>query len=379
MSLSQSLRYFTIAMFFLVVSQLLPFLGNQSELPDKLIDDRKITVVTPAEAATKRAELIQFIWGDEGFPFGKLPSDVQLDIETPISNLPDLERVEILTIEMEGGIEGASSFFIPKHKNNRLIVIHQGHVCRLDDGIRSGNKDLGTTRLTNHLLSEGFSVLAVYMPHKTPKDCWDGVHDPMFDSVVNSGSPMKYFLEPTAVSLNYVKSSHHFEDIVMIGLSGGGWTTTLYAALDPTIQLSIPVAGSLPLYLRNADYVHDREQYLPAFYKIAGYPDLYVLGSYGEGRSQIQILNRNDDCCFGEKQHDIHGLGIAWDQAVRDYEENVQLALRDLRSGSFSVYIDETATGHTISENAILNIILPILDQDALPSPGNDLGMVIQP
>ena len=29
----------------------------------------------------------------------------------------------------------------------------------------------------------------------------------------------------------------------MIGLSGGGWTTAVEAAIDPRIKLSIPVAG----------------------------------------------------------------------------------------------------------------------------------------
>jgi hypothetical protein len=32
----------------------------------------------------------------------------------------------------------------------------------------------------------------------------------------------------------------------MLGLSGGGWSTTLAAAVDPRIQLSFPTAGSVP-------------------------------------------------------------------------------------------------------------------------------------
>ena len=53
----------------------------------------------------------------------------------------------------------------------------------------------------------------------------------------------------------------------MIGLSGGGWTTTVYAAIDPRIVKSIPVAGTLPLYLRGDHYNHDLEQYVPAHHK----------------------------------------------------------------------------------------------------------------
>ena len=32
----------------------------------------------------------------------------------------------------------------------------------------------------------------------------------------------------------------------MVGLSGGGWTTTLASAIIPDIKLSIPIAGSIP-------------------------------------------------------------------------------------------------------------------------------------
>jgi hypothetical protein len=146
----------------------------------------------------------------------------------------------------------------------------------------------------------------------------------------------------------------------MAGLSGGGWTTTLYAAIDPTITMSFPVAGTIPLHLRSSGSVGDTEQFLPAFYKIAGYPDLYVLGSYGAGRKQVQILNRRDDCCFGERQHQGK---MSYDTAMRGYERQVRGTLHELGDkGSFRLEIDEAAPGHTISWNAIVNTILAELN-----------------
>jgi len=44
-------------------------------------------------------------------------------------------------------------------------------------------------------------------------------------------------------------------------------------------------------------------------------PDLYILGAFGEGRKQVQILNRQDDCCFGQKQH----------APARDYASDMHL------------------------------------------------------
>ena len=57
----------------------------------------------------------------------------------------------------------------------------------------------------------------------------------------------------------------------MIGLSGGGWTTTLYAAIDPRVRLSFPVAGTLPDYLRlgRPGDKGDWEQFYPDLYKVA--------------------------------------------------------------------------------------------------------------
>ena len=137
----------------------------------------------------------------------------------------------------------------------------------------------------------------------------------------------------------------------MAGLSGGGWTTTLYAAVDPSIRYSFPVAGSIPLYLRTGGSVGDKEQYLEEFYRIAGYPDLYVLGALGPGRKQVQILNRHDDCCFGEKQHDYARSGLEYEPAFRVYEKQVQAAVHGAEH--FRLVIDDSAPRHMISAEAV--------------------------
>jgi len=120
-----------------------------------------------------------------------------------------------------------------------------------------------------------------------------------------------------------------------------------------------PVAGTLPLYLRGDHYNHDLEQYFQALYAIAGYKDLYVLGAAGRGRLQVQILNRHDDCCFGEKQHTLEALPFS--EAVREYASDVQNTLQHISAGKFVVYVDDSAQYHQIPSQAIQNIILPIL------------------
>jgi len=339
-----------------------------------LLDDHLITIKSSNDVTLKRNALIQFIWGAAGFPSGKLPSSVNKNIQSPVAGLNNLERVDQLNVAMDAWEIGLAYHFIPNRKNNRLVVVHHGHACTFDDSPVLADQGYGMQRTINGLLSDGYSVLAPFMPHERPGYCFSSAipnaptHDDMFANIKTTGSVMKFFLEPVAVCLNYLKTKSAadnfpvYSDFNMVGLSGGGWTTTVYAAIDPTIKLSFPVAGSIPLYLRTDGSVGDTEQTLSSFYQIAGYPDLYVLGSYGPGRKQVQILNRRDDCCFGQTQG-VAPMGISWNQAVRDYEEQVRIALFKLGSnGFFRLEIDEASTAHMISHNAVVNQILAELN-----------------
>ncbi len=328
-----------------------------------MVNDYSITLHTPADIAKRRAALIEFIWGAAGFPADRLPSSVTRDIPTAVPDLRGLARVDELRVAMEAGQEGLAHHFVPARPNNRVAILHQGHACTFDDRSTRPEGTYGLYGALDALLREGFSVLAMYMPHHRPDDCTDG-HAAMFD-IATMGSPLKFFLEPVAACVNYLRSAAGgcdfplYREVHMVGFSGGGWTTIVYAALDPTIRLSIPIAGSLPLYLGYGSS-RDLEQTLPAFYSLAGYPELYVMGSHGTGRRQVQILNRRDTCCFGEAHID-EALGLSFEDAVRSYEARVQETLAALGAGEFRVEIDDASPGHAISRDAVENIVLPAL------------------
>lgn len=331
----------------------------------QLIDDRAITIHSTREVAAKRRALIEYLWGAEGFPERRLPNVVLTNVASPVKQLSQLARVDELRIDMAPGLQGLAYHFIPERPNRELVVVHHGHACTLDDDPSPEDVGYGLQRTIHALLREGYGVLGVFMPHMRPGDCTGG-HDAMFQTNT-TGSPIKYFLEPTAVSLNYLKTRSrsgqfpHYRAVHITGLSGGGWTTTIYAAIDPTIRCSFPVAGTIPLYLRTGGSVGDREQYEPTFYRLAGYPDLYILGAHGRGRKQVQILVRRDDCCFGQAQHDAKVAGMAYAEAMRDYEQRVYAALKEIGRGSFRLEIDDVAPSHMISHHAIEDVLLPEL------------------
>lgn len=331
----------------------------------QLIDDRAITIHSAREVAEKRRALIKYLWGAEGFPTRRQPDVVLTNVSSPVRQLTDLARVDEFRIDMAPGLQGLAYHFIPQHPNRELVVVHHGHACTLDDDPSPADVGYGLQRTINGLLREGYGVLGVFMPHQRPGDC-GGSHDAMFQTST-TGSPIKYFLEATAISLNHLKTRSragrfpNYRAFHMTGLSGGGWTTTVYAAIDPTIRCSFPVAGTIPLYLRTKGSVGDREQFEPTFYGLAGYPDLYILGAHGRGRKQVQILVRRDDCCFGEAQHDAQSSGMPYADAMRDYERRVRAALKEVGHGSFRLEIDETAPSHMISHHAIRDVIVPEL------------------
>jgi len=108
----------------------------------------------------------------------------------------------------------------------------------------------------------------------------------------------------------------------MTGLSGGGWTTTVYAAIDPTIRCSVRWPDD-SLYLR-AGSVGDREQFEPAFYRLAGYPDLYVLGGTAR-RKQVQILVPATTVASA-RRNTTRNRPTAYAEAMREYEGRVKAA-----------------------------------------------------
>jgi len=343
-----------------------------TELPEALAAydaSAHVHIGNEAEARKIRRQAVDFLWPGGGLPVEKLPASTLVyggegAFPAALDGLTEalVARVEKLDAEVAFGYHHLSYLVHSANprQGDRLVIIHQGHQGGLADGIGD---------LANHLLARGFTVLLMQMPlvgwnkggvFELPKGSGKidqrgtGGHNQMVLALEGKGgSSLRFFIEPVVSGINYfIKQEPKYRDICMIGLSGGGWTTHLAAALDPRIGLSIPVAGAYPLYLR--DYYPgskgDAEQVLPALYEDrASWLDLYILAGHGEGRRQIQLLNQFDTCCF-------FGLGS------KTYDTVVGNAVKSLRAGRWECVIDSTHKSHQISKWAIKKIIDPALD-----------------
>lgn len=85
--------------------------------------------------------------------------------------------------------------------------------------------------------------------------------------------------------------------VAMTGLSGGGWQTIVFSALDLRITASIPVAGytSLRARLDHPEDIGDLEQVPVDLATILDYQHMTAMLA---PRPALLILNEKDDCCF---------------------------------------------------------------------------------
>ena len=164
---------------------------------------------------------------------------------------------------------------------------------------------------------------------------------------------MRLFLYPIQTNLTFLDKEYDFKQYSMIGISGGGWTTVIYSAIDERISNSFSVAGSMPFYLRVNDRdIGDYEQTNIDLYQKVNYLELYVLSAYGDGRKHIQIFNKNDPCCFS-------GNGS------ETYEFVIKDRILQLGKGNFQIFIDDSHKEHKISENALKIILKSMNDLES--------------
>jgi len=299
----------------------------------------------------KRKNLIHFIWKKNTLP-DNFPSLIENKInDTKYIDLQNLKQIDKFTIDMKHGLTSIVYFFTPVESNNKVMIFHEGH----------GGDFIDDKNSIQFFLKNGYSVLAFSMPllgmNNQPT-----VDIPEFGQIKlishkqfvllesDEFSPISFFVEPITLSLNYLDENYNFDSYHITGISGGGWTTILYAAIDDRISQSFSVAGSLPLYLRFEEKnIGDYEQFIPELYEIANYLELYVLGSYGEERKLLQIFNKLDPCCFSGNLYEL-------------YTDDLKSKISILGKGTFDVYLDETQTKHEIS-NEVLNKILNSLEK----------------
>ena len=317
--------------------------------------DSLVKINNESDIDQKRNQLIKFFWNVGSFHrvqhIGELP-EVEIDIsDSRYDNFQNLKRIDKLTVKMDYNVNSISYLFIPEESSQKLIFYHHGH---------DGDFLLGSNTI-QFFLDRNFTVVAMTMPligmNNQPIVEIDGLgqtklisHNQFRLLESDTFNPMKFFIHPIQVNMNFLEEEYDFERYSIVGLSGGGWTSIVYSAIDDRIADSVSVAGSIPFYLRvNERDIGDYEQTNIDLYKITNYLELYVLSGYGDDRKHIQIFNKNDPCCFSGYGHE-------------SYEFFIKDRLAQLEKGSFQIFMDDTHNEHQISNTALEYIIKNIIN-----------------
>ena len=316
-----------------------------------------IKIKSEDDIIKKRDALVDFIWVGNGFPSTKLPDLVENDIsDSRYSDLKNLQRIDKISIIMDYNVNSIAYLFLAEQSNENLVIYHQGHKGDFING-----KDA-----IKSFVEQGYSVLALSMPLK-------GMNNQPIVDLPNHGiiklashnqffvldspqfSSIKFYVEPIAVSLNYLDKMFNFKSYNMVGLSGGGWTTVLYSAIDDRVSHNYSVAGMYPPYIRQMLLLHDvnhavwfttahYERDVSDLYDIANVIELYVMSAYGEERKAVHIFNKYDS-------------GARCGEFYQTYEESVKLKISQLGKWTFDTYLDDTHKEHIISDHGLTVIL----------------------
>ena len=356
---------------------------------------------TRAGADAKRQQLIRYIWSD-GLPTSTLPSVIK-DIAFPTRDLQGIDRSLVTGIDMlDANVSGMDlhsiSYLIhPANPANvdMLAIIHQGHQGGLTGGLDS---------TANALLLRGYSVITMWMPLKGPNEIatvhvpgkrpitleMHGGHDRMFQDLAplfggETGPIFRFFVEPVVQNINYFeRMTAKPAGVFMTGLSGGGWTTALAAAIDTRITIKCSRRRIVPpvpqrsndrclrgdseqvdFKLYNERISTDGKNRAAAFAPIW---EMYALGGYGPSRRQVMVTNLHDTCCFSGTSVTDPSLG----GRGPSIQEVVAGSVTRLGEGKWDYVLDKTATSHQISAWTQNNVIVPAIGaSNARSKPAN--------
>ncbi len=304
-----------------------------------------LRTVEPTELHRIRQDVIDHVWNDAP-PWQQMPADIS-DFQHPrMDRMPTVAQARQFRIDMPHDAALNTIFLqtlAPEPADGPcLYAYHQGH-----DG-----QTLGERGEYEEFLKSGCDVLSIPMP-LLPGQPKIVVQDGGVDRVIDTHdglaflqtadfSPIQYFLTPTIVSLNAALAQKSYTRIAAVGLSGGAWTATVLAAVDPRISHLYAVAGTLPTFQRAPGSRNrgDWEYNNPAFYAHVNYFELYLLGVLEPRRRAFHIYNRYDPCCFNA------ALTAGFSAQIEGIAERAGL-------GHLEFYTDETGNLHAIMDHSL--------------------------
>lgn len=315
-----------------------------------------ISIRKPADVEATRARVVNAIWGGARLPSQKQPSlvtenfertgggdcqrypdkrplarrlDCSLGLYGGMDNLAGIDRIEA---SIYLGYKPVMAHFRPKKGNGRLVIYHHGFAGTYHE--QSGH--------IRRLVARGYAVLANNLMAYGGN--LSGDPQRAREHRLNAEFPMRFFIEPLIVGVNYGIKKFAYSSIDMLGFSAGGYVVQVAAAVDKRVRRSYVVGSPYPMLLRDSPKSGPDMTRVSSMLKASNYLELYILGSLGTNRRQMHIYNRFDRCCWRNTEGKL-------------FESPVREAVKRLGPGDFRVMIDESHARHKVSSFALEAIL----------------------
>jgi len=230
------------------------------------------------------------------WPHGERPRLTLQPIRSFSGHVRNHAVVEAHRIDTAPGLASRVAWFTPRAPApNRYAIYHEGHGGRAVDI---------AAETIDWLLARGWTVIAIDMPltGANISDIRPGFTTHLDFDTLDDGttSPLAHFLTPVGAVVDEIvdRSAGIDPDVLLIGRSGGGWTTYVYGAIDPRVDVAISVAGGTPMSGRlsvSPAEVGDYEQSWPPLFSVVRHEDLMIAAG---SRGSLHIYNQYDNCCF---------------------------------------------------------------------------------
>jgi hypothetical protein len=167
----------------------------------------------------------------------------------------------------------------------------------------------------------------------------------------DQNSALSVFLQPVLSVLALLRNDHPTARIGMVGLSGGGWVTSVIPALTSKLDFAVSVAGSDP----SESLAYDFEQSHPVLADV-GYKEIYRMG-VENGVNFYHVYNAGDPCCFDASSKDLNLL-----------ETEVSALISPSARGTYQIFVDSSEGGHEIRQET-LALIFELIEELAIVPP----------
>jgi hypothetical protein len=252
-----------------------------------------------ADPATVRSVLLQAIWNTddpERMLRAARASITPLTIAYRGHVMPSAQARSYL-VRLAPMLFSRITRFVPEeHIKGRYAIYHEGH----------GESAMGTgAEIIDWLLERGWEVWGIDMP----LEGINGVdqrqpllnHDDFPHVAADPSTGLRWFFQGIAAATALIaEDAPPGSTLMLVGRSGGAWTSYVYAGMDPHVDIVVNISGGSPASTQMDSSLFHRpsphyENLLPYLSDQVSSHDLLLAGG---SRATMVFYNTNDPCCY---------------------------------------------------------------------------------